>query len=351
MMRHGLATIAWCLGLALALALAVPRLGLGHIQSVVWPADIHAFSQLPGGDVDVAILGSSRASFGLSPSALDRCLGEGLGRPTRTVNLARTFTTGFGAHRTWQTALAGDKRPRVLVLAVGPEFFDERNPQLPASLGQLATLGDLPQTLARVRSLDDLSGALRPLVRGIEVLPIALAHRDDEEAWLRWMMLHHGGGQFCFEDGDAQEGCRTNNRSVQTQLRNRWQTAVVDQLPGLAEVRYGDHTLGGGMVEAHTEALLAEARAADVPVLFVKLPLHRTWLDHTPDAVESAWSTHMERLGQREGVALHDAHTRRWITKRSLFIDPDHLGPKGSEALSDEVCRQSLLPLLAAQEG
>ena len=93
--RHGLALLGWLVVFGLLLTAAVDRMGLKYVQGVIWPTDMHTFGLHDGPrSIDVAILGSSRASFDLTPSVIDACLADKLSRPTHTVNLARVFATG-----------------------------------------------------------------------------------------------------------------------------------------------------------------------------------------------------------------------------------------------------------------
>ena len=127
--RRGLAAIAGAALCALFCGIAVEALGLGQVRGIVWPTDLLTFDQIAWGPIDVAVVGSSRASFALSPDAVDDCLEGYLDRPTQTVNLARTYATAWTARGLVEELLDGERAPRVLLLAVGPEFFDEHNHQ------------------------------------------------------------------------------------------------------------------------------------------------------------------------------------------------------------------------------
>ena len=86
---HGLRILAWLLTMCIGLSIAVRAAGLKYVQGIIWPTDLHSFRlmEIPPDSVDVVVMGSSRASFAITPSSLDLCLGRELGRPTRTYNL------------------------------------------------------------------------------------------------------------------------------------------------------------------------------------------------------------------------------------------------------------------------
>ncbi len=342
--RAGLGVLLSALLTCLALNLAVDRAGLKYVQGVIWPTDVPAFVQLPEEPIDVAVLGSSRASFGLPPSALDACLSEVLDRPTRSVNLGRTFATAYEAEVLYRELLGGARTPAVLVLAAGPEFFDEYNHRRAAGIAAHAELSDLPENLAYAHGLADVYAALWPLGRGAASAAPYLGGRYDIEARLTWLMLHHDGGQFCYGSPE----CRRQNREYQQLLSGRWDAVVNRTLPTLAEDRFTPYALGSGLVHRRLLSLLSLAGDRGSEVLLLLLPAHERYTEQVPNAALAAFRDYVTMLEDRYDVTVFDGSSRQLREQRRLYVDPDHLNAEGARRLSEAVCRGALAPLLGA---
>ncbi|MFT4975626.1 MAG: hypothetical protein ACI8S6_001513 [Myxococcota bacterium] len=340
--RHGLRIAAWGLVVCLLLYAVQSSAGLKYVQGVIWPSDIYAFQHGIEGPIDVAVLGSSRASFGISPDRMDACIAERSELSTQAVNLARTFATARTAEQLRSDLLGGARTPRVLVLAVGPEFFNEHNHQISESDAANLNLEEAPAALLRARGLRGVLGVLRPLTRGVENIAIFLTRRHETEAHLRWMMLHHGGGQYCY-DTDA---CDDNNDRIGFVLKQRWDTVQQMLIPNVRQERFARFALGSGDVH---EGLLDTLRWADeegIAVVIVKSPLHRTFMEQIPLGVRKKYDAHLKALSQDHGVTVFTPDSARWLTTRSLYIDADHLSAIGSRKLTDELCKKVIAPLL-----
>ncbi len=344
--RRGLAVLAWLCAAALLTSVLAEAMGLRTATAPAWPTDVHAFVQRPADapDPDVVILGSSRASFGMNPASFDACLQGGLGRPTTTVNLARTFATADSFARTWRTLLdrPDHQPPAALILAIGPEALDDRNPMLPARLSQDVPLAELPAALGGVTSFAELRALLRPPVRGVESLVRVVFQRHRSDPRLRWLMLHHGGGQWC-EGG----GACTRQNAANARVANRWERIDAAFFERLPAERFAAYTIDEGRVHDQLEALLARTAAVGTKVLIVRLPLHDDFRGAVPPEAFAAFVAETDRLAAaHDHVALFDAHKPQVTRDRRAWIDPDHLGPRVSQRLSREICRATLLPLL-----
>lgn len=347
---RGLAVVFWALLGSLLCSVLVEQRGLRWIQGVVWPSDLYAFQQVEQGPLDVAILGSSRSAFGLSPSSLDRCLTQKLGRPTHSVNLSRAFTTSYTADLLAEDLLAGPRIPKVLVLAVEAELFDEHNHRLDVSVGRVAGLADIPGAVGTVDDLAGLFALLRPIARGPETLALYLSGRWDTKPWLRWLMLHHGGGMFC----TGSDHCRQHNKAVEATLDGWWDIVVRALFPNLGGLRFPDYTVGDGPVHRHTEALLARAEQQGVRVVLAELPRHPEFDRRIPAEVEPAYRGYLSDLVEQHALPHHTAAADRWATQRSYYLDPEHLTAAGAHRASKDLCERTLAPLMLesdAREG
>ncbi len=347
MSRRGLAVMFWALLFSAMTTMAVRLAGLKYVQGVVWPSDLYAFQQAETGPLDVLVLGSSRASFALPPSALDSCLEQEIGRPTHSVNLARTFTTATLAHRIVEDLLRPETRPQLLVLAIGPEFFDERNHRQSVNVASSADLADIPGSLVAARDLPTLLAALRPLARGSETLGLYLSGRWRSQPGLRWMMLHHGGGQFCF----GHRHCDANNAALSRSLASWWVTAMDVFVPALERERFSHYTVGAGPVHRHMLQLARWARENDAQLVLVDLPRHAEFEDRLPSQVRSDYASAIDRLVQDHGAIYYDGTHDPWPDEREYYVDIEHLNARGAQVFSKEACQDLLAPLLRARDG
>lgn len=338
--QRGLAILAWTLFLAIGLTLWVRSQGLKWVQGVIWPTDIHTFSQMEESPIDVVILGSSRASFAVSPSALDTCLSERLQRNTTSFNLARTFATARSAQILAEELLVGQRTPKVLVLAIGPDFFDEQNPSRAAEIDAHHNLEDIPQALWEAGDLTNMWAALRPLGHGMERSALFLSGRHDTDDHLRWMMMYHGGGQFCF----GSNACEQNNQAVKDVLAGRWDT-VMSRIDEITDERYQHYQLKDGSVHDHLLTLLAWAERHEVAVVIAETPLHEAWQSRIPGEVWTAYQAHLSALESEYGIQRFQSTAPGWAKTRKRFIDPDHLSDAGSKRFTAELCT-ALVPLV-----
>jgi hypothetical protein len=344
--RRGLAVIAWALGFTLACSLLVERRGLRWIQGVVWPSDLYSFQQVERGPVDVAILGSSRAAFGFVPTSLDRCLSQRLRRETHTVNLSRAFTTAWAADLLARDLLQGPRRPELLVLVVEPELFDEGNPRLPINVSTTAGLADVPGAVISARDLAGAFAALRPLARGPETLALYASGRWDSEAWLRWLMLHHGGGLFC----TGAKPCRAHNEAVEDSLDEWWGVVNATLLPELERLRFPSYRVGDGPVHAHTESLLRWAEQQGIHVVVAELPRMEAFDARLPAGILPSYREHLAALVRDHGLTHHPVPAEAWTQQRTYFVDVEHLNAAGAHRASRGLC-DTIAPLLGARPG
>ncbi len=339
---RGLAVLFWLVFLGAGTTAAVDALGLKYVQGIIWPTDLHSYAlQQEQRALDVAILGSSRASFGLTPAVLDQCLGDRLERPTRTVSLARVFGTGHTMRPLYRDLLH-DHPPKVLVLAIAPEALDDTNPKMATSIAGTASLSDVPRELAEARDLREGVAALRPVVRGAETLPFYLAGRHREEARLQWLMDHHGGGQWCA----GSEACDAQNDDLEAVMRGRWDASMRTVLGAVRMQHFGAYVAGEGRVHRAMLDVIEAARADGARVAIVVMPLHEAFAAEIPAAARQRFAATLELLANEHGVAVYRPDVQRWARSRRAWVDPDHLARSASADLSRAVCRDVVHPLL-----
>lgn len=336
--RHGLSLLAWVVVFGALITATVDQLGLKYVQGVIWPTDLHTLGlQDSPRSLDVAILGSSRASFDLTPSILDACLEDALDRPTHTVNLARVFATGHTMGALYDDLLSHDP-PRVLVIGVTPEALDDTNPMMAASVGASTGVADVATEVVGARSLTQVVSALRPVARGTETLPFFLAGRHTEEARLRWIMNHHGGGQWC----SGSPACERQNAELEKVLAMRWAQAERGMLPNVREQRFGEYNARSGRALDSMNAMIDDALSQGSAVVLIDLPLHERFTQEIPTEALEEYETALAGLAEGRALTVFRPDASRWASERRHWIDPDHLGRRASAELSRMLCRELL---------
>lgn len=332
--RRGLTFVVLFVAMVLGVSLATERGGLKYVQNLVWPSDIYAFQHAETGPLDVVILGSSRASFGISPTRLDLCLKDELGRETRSASLARVYSTGLTWNRLARYVLVDDKIPKVLVIGVTPEAFNDHNHKNDMIYAHEGEIRDVPAMLAASESQKDVLGALAPLARGPEALALMLSGRFDNEERLRWLMLHERGGQFC--SGDP--ACGDQNQAFEDLQDYRWAKWAVQREELLSVERFSNFEAGKGLHHDQLLELLSWAEEHDVQVMLVNMPLHPAFFQQVPPETYMAYSTYLWSLSREHGLPTFDGNLTDWRDDKEHWLDPDHLGRTGAMRFSDELC-------------
>jgi len=343
---RGLAVLFWLVVFGLGLTTATDAVGLKYVQGIIWPTDLHTFAvrDTPR-QLDVAILGSSRASFGLTPAVLDECLGRKLDRPTQSVNLARVFATGHTMRPIYHDLLHEDP-PKLVLLAIAPEALDDTNPKMASSISGTASPTDIPGELTRARGLKESLAALRPFVRGAETLPFYLAGRHAEEARLQWIMDHHGGGQWC--TGSA--ACDAQNDELSAVMGMRWEQAVRNVLSSIRIQHFGEYVSSEGRAFDGFIEVVQQARADGATVAVVVMPLHERFAAEIPQEARERFAATLKVLATHHQLPVYRPDVKRWVHDQRSWVDPDHLAKGASADLTRAVCRDLVAPLLTGDD-
>ncbi len=341
--RRGLAVIGSVLLCCLLCYGVVAWAHLKYVQPVIWPTDIHSFQLLADeAPVDVAILGTSRVSFALSPQLIDSCLQERIGRPTRTVNIARSSMESTNTARLVNDLFAAARPPRILVVGVSPEFVRTSNHHAGDQVAQLGDPWEIPPALLAADDPEQVFAALYPLARPVESLALYLSGRHELEAHLRWMMVHHDGGQFCY----GSQRCERNNLAIESAFPSEWGEGMVRQAQSQADRRLSNYDVGYGRGHEGMLEILEWALDRGVQLLLVDMPVHKTYRRYYEDGVHEAYLAYVQGLAELPGVALHYSSEDRGYAESRHYLDPTHLGSQACEQLSGELCSQQLVPLL-----
>lgn len=317
--------------LLLAHALSA-ALGLKYVQEVEWPTDLYTLEQLDRSAPDVAIVGSSRAHYGLSPSALDLCLQRELGRPTETLAANRLAASLYAADAVARDLFDGPRAPKVLVVEVAPESLNANHFELDYNVASSADVADIPECVADGRA--SWAACARPLVRGVENIAFYARRPLTDRGHVEWMALYHGGGQYCFDNA----ACLARNDAYDRGHADRWQTRVERVLPQVSAERFTEYTVGSGLPSAHFVAMLRRAAAAGTAVVVVNLPVSAAYRAEVPAPALARYAEWVTATTAEHGARYLDYDTAEWREARDRYLDPDHLNARGSLLLSNALC-------------
>ena len=97
--------------------------------------------------------------------------------------------------------------------------------------------------------------------------------------------------------------------------------------------------------------LLEWAETNSVQILAVNMPLQPYFEQEIPPEVVEAYTNYVVGLeAQFSHFHTYDGNYGSWRTDTSYFLDPDHLGEKGSLGFSQIVCEEAIAPLMAASD-
>lgn len=326
----------WLL-LLLGLSHALSRAGrLHHLGAIRWPSDLYALQYVDPGEVDLLVLGTSRAGFGLAPTAIDPCLAEALGRPARSWSWTRA-SAGL-----WSLGLLAREavprlRPRVVALELSPEMLSVRHYGHESSARGGILPEDLPECLAGAAGLTGVDACLSALTRPLESLAFLDQRHDPAPPQLRWMALHARGGQFCF----GSPACRAHNTRFEAVLERRRADRLAEVIPKVRSERFAGFRIGPPHTTAweRLRTLLAEH---DAQLIILLMPLSADYAAEVPVDAEGAFRAWLRAAAP--GVPVLD-RARAWPDEEGLFIDADHLNARGALRLSGDLCRVTA-PLL-----
>lgn len=312
--------------------------GLKHLGPVRWPTDLYAAALLDEGELDLLILGSSRAAFGLAPTAIDPCLSGALGRPARSWSWSRANASLWSQRLVAREALRR-LRPRLVVVEVAPEMMNPRHYEQAWNAVTEAEVEDIGACLQGAFDAATVGACFFPLVRPLDNLARTFERAPSAPPQLRWMALHARGGQFCF----GSPACVAHNARFEERLRFRWDDRLAEVIPKVRAERFRDYRVGPPHTDAML-ALLAEIEAVGARPLLLRMPVHAVYAEQIPTEAEAEFSAYLSSLRAQTGAPLLDAGGW-WSTERARFHDPDHLSPAGAEALSGALCAAAA-PLL-----
>ena len=320
---------------------------------------------------DVLIVGSSRALRGIDPSALETALVSAGHRNLRVFNLGINGATAQVIEMLLTQVLAADQLPKLVIWADGARAFnsgrEDRTYQAIAQSPGYASIRDgfrpieseapaLPSDLApsffdsfgqRYRDFND------QLTRGFSDHSATYAQREKLRENLRDFTiarLQPESQTDSLADASAASSQELGNAALYRNgffaFADRFAPAEYYErytpVPGSYDSDYDAFQLRG--IQSISLTNVADVlRSRDIKLVFVNLPLTKTYLDETRHRHENTFSTYMLQMSQSLDFAFRD-FGRLWPEKNDYFSDPSHLNRYGAEAVAIRLAQSPMIP-------
>ncbi|XHX80606.1 MAG: hypothetical protein RBJ76_11950 [Stenomitos frigidus ULC029] len=111
---------------------------------------------------------------------------------------------------------------------------------------------------------------------------------------------------------------------------------------GAYDADYRNFTLSGQQTDALNNIMMF-AKARQIPLVFVNLPLTQIYLDETRAAKEKQFRNYLERFARSRSFTVHDL-SQRWLHQHAYFTDPSHLNRDGAAAVANQLGKRLTLP-------
>jgi len=85
------------------------------------------------------------------------------------------------------------------------------------------------------------------------------------------------------------------------------------------------------------------AKARQIPIVFVNLPLTQIYLDETRSANEQQFRTYLQQFARSQPLTVHDL-SQRWLYQNAYFTDPSHLNRHGAAAVANQLGKRLTPP-------
>jgi len=300
----------------------------------------------PGGP-DVVFAGSSRFIGDFREQEMASLLERGLGagRRLNVLNAAVPGGDPTAQERVLEHLLEAGARPRLVVLEVGPEFFNWYNPPIAENSVRLVRWEDLPRQLPAAARSSRLGRLL-----SARLVPI-YEHREElrAQAAALWRTGRTDGPLAVPRLALAVGGAPAARGAV------AWDELLSGPAPGPSEevqalIRGGARWVGASWLRRYRitgvnrQALVRTARrcrAAGAEVMLVTPPVTALLRGCYTPAIEQAYQALLRELTAELGCRHVDC--RDWLPD-GFFSDVHHVTPQGGERFTRLFARRVLVP-------
>ena len=310
------------------------------------------------GPPDILIVGSSRALQGIDPIVLQQTLAQRGYPKLKIFNFGVNGATAQLVDLIVRKLLAPDHLPRLLLWADGVRAFNSGRADITynraiASPGyQLLAAGIRPVLMPPLLQREPLC----------IVLPLQRSTRDALSLLKSFNVAPsfapvYQQPQWCWEPlralSQPETSVKTEQRMVNVQemtgfqpLSNQFKPDEYFQrypkVRGTYDGDYRDFTLNGKQTQAFNNVVMF-AKARQIPIVFVNLPLTQIYLDETRSANEQQFRTYLQQFARSQPLTVHDL-SQRWLYQNAYFTDPSHLNRHGAAAVANQLGKRLTPP-------
>jgi len=269
------------------------------------------------GTPDILVVGSSRALQGLNPQILQQQLAQ-QGLESQTVyNFAVNGATAQVMSFILRQLLTPEQMPRIIVWAGGSRAFNS---------------GRFDRTFAKILESPGYTAIRsgdRPQIGWINGEEVADAEKADR------IPTTSINGYGFLEVSDVYD--------PDTYYRD------FPRVPGLYDDDYQRFDLDGVQTVSF-RAIAGFARANDIPLVFVNLPLSDDYLDETRFFYEQQFQQFLASEAKSGGFTVIDL-LQAWPNRNNIFADPSHLNRFGAAQVATRIAADPSIPWNILEDG
>ncbi len=342
-----------------------------------------------GGAPDVLVVGSSRALRGIDPAALRKFLGDQGNKNVRVFNLGINGATAQVVNVVIQQMLPPEALPKLIIWADGARAFNSGREDVtfnaiaasPGFKALLAGKPPIPGTLtASARSNTQSPVAKTSLQATAPMSPYAQFNQLLDQGIGRWFMTYPQRDrlktavrdQFAavlpktppLDSGNLAEATSPAAAAANAPgsvlsagqdrvdingflpLPNQFNPVTYYQkyakVTGDFDSDYEDFGVRGAQADALL-ALAQFARAQQISLVFVNLPLTEDYLDSTRRRYEEEFQRSLLQLSTQQGFTYRDL-SNSLLTQNQLFSDPSHLNRYGGYEVARRLAQDVMIP-------
>ena len=310
------------------------------------------------GPPDILIVGSSRALQGIDPIVLQQTLAHRGYPKLKIFNFGVNGATAQLVDLVVRKLLAPDQLPRLLLWADGVRAFnsgraDTTYNRAIASPGyQLLAAGIRPVLMPPLFQREPLCtavplqpstrGALSPLNFFDLVSSFTPASQQRPWCWELLKALSQPEAPVKPEQRMVNVQETTGFQPLSNQFKPDEYFQRYPKVRGAYDGDYRDFTLNGKQTQAFNNVVMF-AKARQIPIVFVNLPLTQIYLDETRLANEQQFRTYLQQFARSQSLTVHD-FSQRWLYQNAYFTDPSHLNRHGAAAVATQLGKRLIPP-------
>jgi lysophospholipase L1-like esterase len=276
------------------------------------------------GPPDVLIVGSSRSLQGIDPSVLQESLAT-QGYPNAKVfNFGVNGATAQVVDVVVREVLSQEQLPKLIIWGDGLRAFND---------------GRVDITYREIVA----SPGYRRLQAGHRPIPDRAFYDDSP---ILTASINPAVANSLLADSTQQISSVLDMYGFQA-ISDRFDPATYYQqfpkVPGTFDGDYVPFGLGGEQTQA-TIAVAQYAKAQNIPLVIVNLPLTAAYMDSPRLRYEQRFRQHMQQLAQQEQFQFIDLVQHPTLIQNQYFADPSHINQAGAAAVARQLATDTTIP-------